>query len=95
MQIDCFGAENCFRQAIMNDSFDIDEISKFAIAGGSNEIVRIPELIMDERIKRKKEIQLDNVYKYLTDMVQLKPEISNVHRSNKQYSYFAIRCDFY
>ena len=38
-----FGAVNCFRQAIMNDAFDLDGIAKCAIAGGSNEIVRILE----------------------------------------------------
>jgi ankyrin repeat protein len=38
-----FGAVNCFKQAIMNDAFDIKYISKYAIAGGNNEIVRILE----------------------------------------------------
>jgi ankyrin repeat protein len=38
-----FGAINCFKQAIMNDAFELDDISKYAIAGGSNEIVRIIE----------------------------------------------------
>ena len=36
-----FVAVNRFKQAIMNDSFDLDDMSKFAISGGSNEIVRI------------------------------------------------------
>jgi hypothetical protein len=38
-----FGAVKCFKQAIMNDAFDLDGISNFAVAGGSNEIVRILE----------------------------------------------------
>jgi ankyrin repeat protein len=38
-----FGAVKCFRQAIMNDDFDLNYISKYAIAGGNNEIVRILE----------------------------------------------------
>ena len=38
-----FGAVDCFRQAMMNDAFDIEGISAYAIAGGSNEIVRILE----------------------------------------------------
>ncbi|NLZ45445.1 MAG: hypothetical protein GX896_02010, partial [Clostridiales bacterium] len=38
-----FGAVNCFKRAIMNDSFDLNDISKYAIAGGSNEIVLILE----------------------------------------------------
>ena len=35
-----FGAINCFRQAIMNNIFDLEGISKYAISDGSNEIVR-------------------------------------------------------
>jgi ankyrin repeat protein len=44
MQLITFcGAVNCFRQAIMNDAFDLKCVSEYAIAGGSNEIVRILE----------------------------------------------------
>jgi hypothetical protein len=50
-----FGAVNCFRQAIMNDDFNLDLISKFAIAGGSNEIVRILE---------QKGVSFDNCFKF-------------------------------
>jgi hypothetical protein len=33
-----FRAVKCFKQAIMNDPIDLEGISKYAIAGGSNEI---------------------------------------------------------
>jgi ankyrin repeat protein len=38
-----FGAVKCFKQAIMNDTFSLNGISVYAIAGGSNEIVRLLE----------------------------------------------------
>jgi ankyrin repeat protein len=38
-----FGSIKCFKQAVMNDDIDLTDISKYAVAGGSNEIIRILE----------------------------------------------------
>ena len=36
-----FGSLNCFKYAISTDAYDINDIAKYAVAGGNKEIIHI------------------------------------------------------